>query len=129
MRTTVSSKLCFSSACVVTWVGSLGWDDPLEEGQPPTSVFLPGESHRQRSLTDYSPRDCKELDMTEQLTLSLFSACGSSLYLGQEQCQRGRSRTEPGADCRVAGPPEQSGSFQSAAFILGLGAASVCVHS
>ena len=90
---------------------------------------LAWKSHGQRSLTDYSPRDCKELDMTEQLTLSLFSACGSSLYLGQEQCQRGRSRTEPGADCRVAGPPEQSGSFQSAAFILGLGASSVCVHS
>ena len=25
-------------------VGSLGWEDPLEEGMATTSVFLPGES-------------------------------------------------------------------------------------
>ena len=35
-------------------------------------VFLPGESHGQRSLVGYSPWGCKELDMTEWLTLSLF---------------------------------------------------------
>ena len=34
----------------------------------PTPVFLPGESHGQRSLADYSPWGCKELDMTERLT-------------------------------------------------------------
>ena len=28
----------------------------------PTLVFLPGESHGQRSLAGYSPRGCKELD-------------------------------------------------------------------
>ena len=27
-----------------TWVPSLGWEDPLEEGRQPTPVFLPGES-------------------------------------------------------------------------------------
>ena len=27
-----------------TWVRSLGWEDPLEEGIQPTPVFLPGES-------------------------------------------------------------------------------------
>ena len=32
------------------WVQSLGWEDPLEEG----IVFLPGESHVQRTLEDYS---------------------------------------------------------------------------
>ena len=31
----------------------------------PLQYFLPGESHGQRSLTGYSPRGCKELDMTE----------------------------------------------------------------
>ena len=30
-----------------------------------TSVFLPGESHGQRSQVGYSPRGCKESDMTE----------------------------------------------------------------
>ena len=29
------------------------------------AVFLPGESHRQRSLMGYSPRGRKELDTTE----------------------------------------------------------------
>ena len=37
------------------WVRSLGWEDPLEEGMAPTPVFLPGESHGQRSLAGYSP--------------------------------------------------------------------------
>ena len=27
-----------------TWVGSLGWEDPLEESMATTPVFLPGES-------------------------------------------------------------------------------------
>ena len=31
----------------------------------PTPVFLPGESHGRRSLVDYSPQGCKELDTTE----------------------------------------------------------------
>ena len=33
-----------------TWVQSLGQEDPLEEGMATTPVFLPGESHGQRSL-------------------------------------------------------------------------------
>ena len=32
------------------WVQSLGREDPLEEDMQPTPVFLPGKSHRQRSL-------------------------------------------------------------------------------
>ena len=47
-----------------TWVQSLSWDDPLED-EMATPVFLPGESHGQRSLAGYSPYSCKELDMTE----------------------------------------------------------------
>ena len=39
-----------------TQVPSLGWEDPLEEGTP---VFLPGESHGQRSLEGYSAWGCK----------------------------------------------------------------------
>ena len=41
---------------------------PGEVNVLPTPVFLPGEFHRQRSLVGYSLWDCKELDMTEQLT-------------------------------------------------------------
>ena len=35
-----------------------------------TPVFLPGESHGQRSLVGYSPWGHKESDLTERLTLS-----------------------------------------------------------
>jgi len=37
-----------------TRVRSLGWEDPLEKGMAIHSVFLPGESHGQRSLVGYS---------------------------------------------------------------------------
>ena len=53
-----------------TWVWSLGWEDPLEEGMATHPVFLPGESHEQRSLVGYSPWDRKESGLTEWLTLS-----------------------------------------------------------
>ena len=39
----------------------------------PTPVFLPGESHGQRSLAGYSPWGHKELDTTEQVILSCIS--------------------------------------------------------
>ena len=42
---------------------SLGWEDPLEEAWQPTAVFLPGESHGQRSLVGYSSWDYREFDM------------------------------------------------------------------
>ena len=50
------------------WVQSLGWEDPLEKGMQPTLVFLPGESHGQRSLVSYSPGGRKEKDTTKGLT-------------------------------------------------------------
>ena len=52
-----------------TWVQSLGWENPLEKEWQPTPVFLPEKSHGQRSLAGYSPWDCKEWDMTEQLSM------------------------------------------------------------
>ena len=39
--------------------------DKDEKVEAPTPVFLPGESHGQRSLLGYSPWGCKESDMTE----------------------------------------------------------------
>ena len=39
----------------------------LTQKWQPTPVFLPGKSHRQRSLVGYSPWGGKELDMTERL--------------------------------------------------------------
>ena len=40
----------------------------------PTTVLLLGEFHRQRSLAGYSPWGHKESDMTEQLTLSVYTS-------------------------------------------------------
>ena len=39
--------------------------EKAERAWQPTPVFLPGESHGQRSVAGYSPQSCKELDMTE----------------------------------------------------------------
>ena len=53
-----------------TQVWSLGLEDSLEKGMvTQSSWFLPGEIHGQRSLAGYSLSGCKELDMTEWLTL------------------------------------------------------------
>ena len=49
-------------------VPSPGREDPLEEEMQPTPVFLPGESHGQRSLAGYSLWDCKESDMLTEAT-------------------------------------------------------------
>ena len=57
-----------------TWVWSLGQKDPLEKEEP-TPVFLPEESHGQRSLVVYCPWGRKESDMIDRVTHSV------SLYL------------------------------------------------
>ena len=49
---------------------------PWRRKWQPTPVFLPGESHGQRSLAGYSPWHRKETDTTEQLTLLLSSSRG-----------------------------------------------------
>ena len=48
-----------------TQVQSLGLEDPLEKGMATHHIFLPGESHGQRSLAGCSPQGYTELDMTE----------------------------------------------------------------
>ena len=53
------------------WVGKISWRG---RGWLSTPVFLPGEFQGQKSLVGYSPWGCKELDMTEKLTLSLTYA-------------------------------------------------------
>ena len=43
------------------WVGKICW----RRAWQPTPIFLPGESHGQRSLAGYSPWGRKESDTTE----------------------------------------------------------------
>ena len=52
-----------------TWIQSLGWEDPLEEGMATHSSILAWtESSWTEELAGYSPWGCKESDMTEQLS-------------------------------------------------------------
>ena len=50
------------------WVLSLGQKEAREKKWLFTPVFLPGESHGQRSLANCSPWGHKESDTTEQLS-------------------------------------------------------------
>ena len=54
-----------------SWVGKIPWRRKWQ----PTSIFLPGESHGQRSLVGYGAWGHKELDTTEWQMLSHFSLC------------------------------------------------------
>ena len=49
-----------------TWVQSLGWEDPLEEGTATHSSILIWRIPMDRSLVGYSPWGCKDLDTTER---------------------------------------------------------------
>ena len=61
----------------------------LEKEMATTPVFLPGESHGQRSLAGYSPWGRKESDPTDEYhTLSVVLSCLPSLkHLGRETHQ------------------------------------------
>ena len=58
------------------------WFDPWRRAWQPTPVFLPGESHGQRSLTGYSPWGQKELDMTERLGYNKVRTSGVGSWYG-----------------------------------------------
>ena len=52
-------------AMLETCFQSLDWEEPLENERLPTPVFLPGESHGQRSLSGYSSWGHIKSDTTE----------------------------------------------------------------
>jgi len=62
----LSSK---ESTCSAGGVGAAGSIPRLERSQrrawQPTQVFLPEESHKQRSLDGCSPQGCTDLNRTE----------------------------------------------------------------
>ena len=51
------------------WVQALGRKDPLEKEIQATPVFLPGESHGQKSLAGYSPRIAKSQARLKRLSM------------------------------------------------------------
>ena len=62
---TAGKTIALTRQTFVDKVMSLLFNILLRKCQP-TPVFLPGESHGQRSLVGYSPRGYKESDMTER---------------------------------------------------------------
>ena len=79
------------------WVRKIPWNWKWR----PTPVFLPGKSHRQRSLAVYSPWGHKELDTTEHCK-SLHHRCSMEL------CQNWGCRHE-GKSTMVAGSQAVAG--------------------
>ena len=63
------------------WVRKIPWRRKWQ----PSLVFLPGESHGQRSLAGYSPWGCEESDTTERLsTAQLVAQMVKNLSARQE---------------------------------------------
>ena len=56
------------------WVGKIPWRMAWQ----PTPIFLPGESHGQRSLMDYSPLGHKGSDATEHACMHVHSESESA---------------------------------------------------
>ena len=73
-----------------TQVQTLGWEDPLEKGMKTHSTILDGKFHGQRSLADYSSWGHKELDSTEQLSLSHLGSAKASALLNDNRRERAR---------------------------------------
>ena len=61
----VKNPLAMQETWFNLWVEKIPW----RRAWQPTPVFLPGESHGQRSLADCNPWGCKESDTTEQLSI------------------------------------------------------------
>ena len=56
-----------------TWVRSLGWEDLLDEGKATHSSIHAWRVPMDRGLAGYGPGICKELGMTEQLSIQFSS--------------------------------------------------------
>ena len=99
-----------------TWVWSLGWEDPLEKGITTHSTVLAWRIPWTKEPRGYSPWGCKELQTTEQLTLSDFQGdlwlwhavysllfCGAVLRCSKKKRskrQRRKGKIYP-TECRV----------------------------
>ena len=62
-------------------IGKIPWRRKWQ----PTPVFLPRESNGQRSLVNYSPWGCKELDMTEELSTHMAQENSSNKFSSEEK--------------------------------------------
>ena len=63
------------------WAGKIPWSGKWQ----PTPVFLPGESHEQRSLVGYNPWGHRESDMTEE-SLCSFTFDLNNIHVSKNNC-------------------------------------------
>ena len=68
----VAQKVKSLPAVQKTWVQSLGQEDPLEKGMDTHSSIIAWEIPWTEESGKLQSIGCRELDTTEQLTLSLF---------------------------------------------------------
>ena len=80
--------------------------EQLEEEMQPTPVFLPGESHGQRSLVGHSPKGHNELDTTEQLSNWAHTLRNNTFV---DEGSRTGHREELNCDASRADPPGSGG--------------------
>ena len=96
MASLVAQRVKRLPAVQETWIRSLGQEDPpWRRKWQPTPVLLPGKSHRQRSLVDYSPWDHKESDTTERLHFHFHLRSYLNLILKERMELYGHKRTCP----------------------------------
>ena len=77
-----SSSQCWRcQRCIFdAWVQKIPW----RRAWQPTQIFLPRESHEQRSLAGYSPWGHKELDPTEWLSRHAHKGSSGNLRVGRK---------------------------------------------
>ena len=73
----------------------------------PTPIFLPGESHGQRSLVGYSPWSHKESDMTKWLS-SLNGQVTVTKHINEPRHDTGKLTSASHASCSGAEAPHSS---------------------
>ena len=61
---------------------------PWRRKWQPTPVFVPGKSHGQRSLADYSPWGCKESDTTEHTHTHTHTRTRTHVFLYWQQSNK-----------------------------------------
>ena len=93
----------------------MGWEDPLGKGMATHPSILPGESHGQRSLEDYSPWGHKKSNTTERRTLTYTHRLTES-FVGISRQLEGPSQWLSGKE-----PACNAGDVGDAGLIPGLG--------
>ena len=74
------------------WFDPWIWKIPWIRKWQPTPIFLPGKSHKQRSLVGYSPWDCKTVGhvLVSKTTANLGVSDSADLEQGQRTCLSNR---------------------------------------